>query len=350
MSGEKTEQPTPKRLRDARDKGQVAKSNEVPAASVVMSLALYLIVRGEYIGTKLQVTFNIVFDLAWRPYDEAFGLAVSAVGNCLLSILGPLIPIVVVASLVGNLIQVGVLISFKAAQPKLENLSPAKWFKKTFSKNNLFELIKNIVKITVLGSVVYKLLSSNWKLLSMLPLTTADGLASFFGSTVTTLVLWTASAFSVLAAIDYVWQRFKYTKDNMMTKDEVKREYKEMEGDPLIKSKRRQLHNEMASQSATRSVARAKVLVTNPTHYAVALDYEEGRTPLPVVLAKGEGELALRMIEEAKRAGVPILREAPLARDLFENTTENSYIPKDLIAPVAEVLRWLKTLDGSSGK
>jgi type III secretion protein U len=133
----------------------------------------------------------------------------------------------------------------------------------------------------------------------------------------------------------------------MMTKDEVKREYKEMEGDPHIKGKRRQLQREMASQGAVGSVARAKVLVTNPTRLAVALDYEEGRTPLPIVLAKGEGELARRMVAEAERLGIPVLREVGLARDLFAEAGENAYIPKNLIGPVTEVLKWLKSLEGA---
>jgi type III secretion protein U len=344
LSGEKTEQPTEKRLRDAREKGQVPKSNDVPAAAVVMSLAVYLLFRGRSIGANLLETTETIFSLAWGRFDESFGLAVSAAGSCLLRILGPLIAIIIVASFVSNLVQIGFLFSVKAALPKLENISPAKWFKKTFSKGNVFDLVKNIVKIVVLASVVYKILIANWRALYLIPRSDANGISSLMGSSVLDLVLWTAVAFSLLAAVDFVWQRFKFTKDNMMTKDEVKREYKEMEGDPLIKSKRRQLHQEMASQGAMNSVSKAKVLITNPTHYAVAIDYEEGRTQLPVVLAKGEGELALRMIEEAKRAGVPIFQEAPLARDLFENTTEYSYIPKSLIGPVAEVLRWLKAL------
>ncbi|MDR2366686.1 MAG: type III secretion system export apparatus subunit SctU [Deltaproteobacteria bacterium] len=347
MSGEKTEQPTDKRLRDLREKGQVPKSTEIPSAAVVMSLAMYLIVGGPYIATKLMDTTQTLFNMAWGDFDEVFGLAVLVASNCLLDVVGPLVPIVVLTSAASNLAQVGFLFSVKAAAPKIENLSPGKWFKKTFSKNNLFELLKNIIKVTVLGVVVYKLLMGNWRLLSQLPRSDALGLSSFMASTVLDLVLWTAGAFSFLAAVDFVWQRLKFTKDNMMTKDEVKREYKEMEGDPLIKSKRRQLHQEMASQSAVGSVKNAKVVVTNPTHYAVALDYEEGKTPLPIVLAKGEGELALRMIAEAEREGIPVLREASLARDLFENSTEYAYIPKNLIAPVAEVLRWLKELQGA---
>ena len=129
-----------------------------------------------------------------------------------------------------------------------------------------------------------------------------------------------------------------------MSKDEVKREYKEMEGDPQIKGKRKQLHQEMLSQNTLGNVRKAKVLVTNPTHYAVALDYEKDRTPLPVILANGEGFLAQRMMQVAREEGIPIMRNVPLARSLFENGTENAYIPKDLIGPVAEVLRWVQSL------
>jgi type III secretion protein U len=346
-ASEKTEQPTAKRLRDAREKGQVAKSPEVPAAGVVMCLALYLIVWGGDIGARLLETADAIFSLAYRPYEEVLGLALSLAGNLLLSVLGPLIPIVVAASLMCNLGQVGVLFSAEAALPKLENLSPAKWFKKTFSRHNAFELLKNVVKVIVLGAVVYKLLSRHWAEMFSLSKSSAMGVSIFFGETVIRLVLWTAAAFCVIAAVDFVYQRFKYTKDNMMTKDEVKREYKEMEGDPLIKGKRRQLQREMATQAAVSLVGKAKFLVTNPTRYAVALDYEQGRTPLPLVLAKGEGEMARRMIAEAKRLGIPVLREASLARDLFEMCPEFTYIPKSLIAPVAEVLRWLNSMEGA---
>lgn len=129
-----------------------------------------------------------------------------------------------------------------------------------------------------------------------------------------------------------------------MSKDEVKREYKEMEGDPYIKGKRKQLHRELIAQGAMDNVRKAKVLVTNPTHYAVALDYDKDTTPLPIILAKGEGELARRMIAVAQEEGIPIMRNVSLARNLFENGTENAYIPQDLIRPVAEVLRWVQSL------
>ena len=345
MSEDKTEKPTDKRLRDAREKGQVAKSREVPAAAVVLVLAVYLFWRGPVIASQFKEAAEAIMVLAFLPFEEALGLALSVAGSLFLKILGPLVPMVVVASVLGNLGQIGLLFSLEAAKPKLENLSPGKWFKKTFSKDNLLELLRNIVKVVVLGMVVRRVLGGSWKEMSLLPRSDIQSLSAFLGNLVTGLILWTAAAFAALAAIDFVWQRFKFTKDNMMSKDEVKREYKEMEGDPIIKSRRRQLHQELASQGTLDSVRKSKVLVCNPTHYAVALDYEEGRTPLPIVTAKGEGELARRMIEAAERAGIPVMREASLARDLYDNSTENAYIPKSLIGPVAEVLRWLKSLE-----
>jgi type III secretion protein U len=279
--------------------------------------------------------------------SDLWPLALSLTGYGFLRILGPLVPLVILVSVVSNLAQVGLLLSLKAALPKLENLSPAKWFKKTFSKSNLFDLFKNIVKVAVLIVVVWRVLEVRWGELFVIPLRDIRTMNAIIGSTLDELLMKSAVAFAALAAVDFIYQRFKFAKDNRMSKDEVKREYKEMEGDPLIKSKRRQLHQDLASQNAMGRVKQAKVLVTNPTHYAVALDYEEGRTPLPLILAKGEGELARRMIEVARREGVPILREAALARSLFEEGLENAYIPKSLIGPVAEVLRWVRELNGN---
>ncbi|MDR3205409.1 MAG: type III secretion system export apparatus subunit SctU [Deltaproteobacteria bacterium] len=345
MSQEKTEQPTSKRLRDAREKGQVARSQEVPSAAVVMVTALYFVIRGPYLLDLFEQTAEAVFKVAWTDFNQAYSFCLAIVGLCLLKALGPLIPTVVVVSALSNMAQIGVLVSFQAALPKLENLSPAKWFKKTFSKNNLFELLKSVVKVIVVSTVVWKVISRDWASIMSIPIGNAKSLSKIIGSSLGDMVIYAAVAFAILAIIDFIYQKFKYIKDNMMSKEEVMREYKESEGDPLIKSKRRQLHQEMANQNSVNSVSKAKVLVTNPTHYAVAIDYEEGKNDLPVILSKGEGETAKRMIAEAKRLGVPIMREATLARDLFENGLEYSYIPKDLIEPVAEVLKWLRTLD-----
>ena len=342
---EKTEQPTSKRLREAREKGQIAKSQEVPSAAVVLALAAYLALRGPDIFRIMAEGTTLAFQVGARPWPEALPLLVPALVGGALNIFLPLLALVMFIALAANLAQAGFLFAPKAALPKLENLHPQKWFKKVFSKKGLFELLKNILKVGVLSAVVWQVLAQRWADLLELPRGGLGQLWMLLGLSVRELTLSAAAVFALLAAADYLWQRHSFIKDNMMSKDEVKREYKEMEGDPLIKSKRRQLHQEMASQSAVGRVRQAKVLVTNPDHFAVALDYEEGRTPLPVILAKGEGHLARRMIEEAKRAGVPIMRQVDLARALFRDGSENAYIPKDLLGPVAEVLRWLKTLE-----
>lgn len=345
MSGEKTEQPTAKRLRDAREKGQVAKSQEIPSAAIVLALLLYFVVRAQDVFTRLSEAANLSFSLINQPWEMGLAILVPAVIDTALDIVLPLVVLVIVVSLAANLAQIGFLFSAKAAMPKLENLDPKKWFKKIFSKKGLFELAKNLLKVTLLGVVVWRVLVNHWADLFRIPSGDIRGLWTVLGGTAWDLTVSAVATFAVLAIFDFFWERYQFMKQNMMSKDEVKREYKEMEGDPHIKSRRKQLHQEMASQNAMGKVRRAKVLVTNPTHYAVALDYEEGRTPLPVVLAKGEGELAKRMIAVAREEGIPILQQAPLARALFEEGTENAYIPKDLIGPVAEVLRWLKTLE-----
>ncbi|MDR3159255.1 MAG: type III secretion system export apparatus subunit SctU [Zoogloeaceae bacterium] len=345
MSGEKTEQPTAKRLRDAREKGQVSKSQEIPSAAIVLALLLYFVLRAEAVFTKLSDVTNLSFSTINQPWETGLAMLAPAVIDAALDILLPLVVLVIVVSLVANLAQVGFLFSAQAALPKLENLDPKKWFKKVFSKKGLFEFAKNLLKVALLGVVVWRVLANNWAELFRIPSSDIRGLWKVLGGTTWDLTVSAVAAFTALAILDFFWERYQFMKQNRMSKDEVKREYKEMEGDPHIKSRRKQLHQEMLSQNAMANVRRAKVLVTNPTHYAVALDYEEGRTPLPVVLAKGEGELAKRMIAVAKEEGIPILRQAPLARALFEEGTENAYIPKDLIGPVAEVLRWLKTLE-----
>jgi type III secretion protein U len=250
----------------------------------------------------------------------------------------------VVVGIVANMGQVGVLFAFKAAMPKLENLSPSKWFKKVFSIRNAVDLLKNIIKVTVLAWVVWVVMDDHLKMLFSIPNGNIGHVWQVIGGAAKDLLYSAAGAFCVIAALDYLFQRMQYNKQHMMTKDEVKREYKEMEGDPHIKSKRKHLHQELIAQNSLGNVRKAKVLVTNPTHYAVALDYDKETTPLPVILAKGEGLLALRMMEIAREENIPIMQNVPLARSLFTDGMENAYIPKHLIGPVAEVLRWVQSL------
>ena len=341
---DKTEQPTPKRLRESREKGDVCKSQDIPSALTVLALSVYIVATGRQLLEALLTMMEIPMRLMSETYAEAAPRAAEATFSAALSVVAPIVGIVMAVALIANLGQVGVLFAFKAAMPKLENVSPAKWFQKVFSLKNLVEFLKNIIKVVVLSATVWIVMRDHLPTLFAIQKGTIWTMWEVLGMAVKDLLLMAAGVFCVIAAVDYLFQKWQYNKQHMMSKDEVKREYKEMEGDPQIKGKRKQLHQEMLSQNTLGNVRKAKVLVTNPTHYAVALDYEKDRTPLPVILAKGEGFLAQRMMQVAREEGIPIMRNVPLARSLFENGTENAYIPKDLIGPVAEVLRWVQSL------
>ena len=345
MSDEKTEQPTPKRLREAREKGDVCRSQDIAPALTTLAVGVYLAANAQNIFTLLRDMVSLPMDFMTLPFEEAMAKVVPLVIQSSVMLVAPVVGLVMGVAFVGTLAQTGVLFAVKAAMPKLENLDPKKWFQKVFSMKNLFELVKNLVKVGVLGGVVFFILRTYLPQLFRVPEGGIGAMWSVTGEAVNDLVVTAAGAFCVIAALDYLYQRHKYNQNHMMSKDEVKREYKESEGDPHIKSKRKQLHKEMIAQNSLDNVRKAKVLVTNPTHYAVALDYEKGRTPLPVILAKGEGLLAKRMMDVAKQEGIPIMRNVPLARALFRAGTENAYIPQDLIGPVAEVLRWVQSLE-----
>ncbi len=344
MADEKTEQPTPKRLRDIRQKGQVAKSQDVASSLSVLAIALYLMVMGPDMLLALLDMAHAPIKLLSLPFEEALPQAGAVVWQCSLRLLLPLMGMVLAVVLCANLAQVGVLFAPEAAKPKLENLNPGQWFKKVFSLKNAFELFKNILKVTVLTTAVYIIFSDYLPQLFRIPQSNIGAMWAMLGKASLDLILTSACIFCVLAALDYFFQKWQFTKQNMMSKEEIKREYKESEGDPLIKGKRKQLHQELINQNNLQKVRKAKVLVVNPTHYAVALDYEKDKTPLPIILAKGQGELALRMMEVARQEGIPIMHNVPLARALYAEGTEDSYIPKELIGPVAEVLRWAQGL------
>lgn len=344
---EKTEQPTPKRLRESREKGDICKSQDVVHAATVLVLAVYVTAAAGEVWEKLVTMVNLPMTLINLPYDEALSKASAVVWECAAGIVLPVVGVAMGAAVAALLGQTGFLFAPKAAAPKLENLSPGKWVKKVFSMKNLFELMKNLLKVTVLGLTAWWVLSKFLPTLFEIPRGGTMAMWRVMGEACSELLLVSAGAFAVIAALDYLYQRYKWNTEHMMSIEEVKREYKESEGDPMVKNQRKQLHRELLNQNAVDNVRRAKVLVVNPTHFAVALDYDREKTPLPVILAKGEGNLALRMIEAAKEAGVPVMRNVPLARALYSEGTENGYIPRDLIGPVAEVLRWVQSLDGA---
>lgn len=339
MSQEKTEQPTQRKLDKAREKGEVAKSRELATAAVLLGSVAAIAASAEFIQSKLFATFQLALD------------AVGGVSNTMLTgvlvdgaLLGALAlaPLLLVAAVAGGLatyLQVGPVFSFKKMQPQLERLDPAKGFKNLFTRRQFVELLKTLTKIGIIGYVAWVTLRDHVRGVAGLPaVSNLDTVLGASGSLTTLLFLRVGAAIAAIALLDFFYQRWQFRQDQRMTKDEVKREHRETEGDPHQKQARARVHREILEHATLEEVRRADVLVVNPTHYAVALRYdEEEEQEAPEVIAKGQDHLARRMIDAAQQAGVPIMRDVPLAQSLFELEV-GTEIPEELYEAVAAIL------------
>ncbi|MBV8191978.1 MAG: type III secretion system export apparatus subunit SctU [Alphaproteobacteria bacterium] len=341
---EKTEPPTPKKQREAREKGQVAKSRDLVQA--VLFLALLGVLLGNS-GTVTDLFGKLILlpaDLYSLPFPVAlreFGL--SAIDIALV-ISAPVIGATIIAAIAGNVLQTGFLLAAKALKPDLGKLNPGAQLKNMFSAKSLIEFAKSLVKIIVLTTILYVVVRGGMRDLLYSVTCGLYCVLGVAGRMLNQVVITAGGVFLIVAAADYFLQRSQHMKQLRMSKDEVKREYKEMEGEPLIKSKRKQLHQEIMMEDTRQRVRQSSVLITNPTEIAVAIHYDSEKTPLPVVIAKGEGLLARRMMQIAREEGIPILENIPLARSLHYDAPVDQYIPSSLIEPVAEVLRWVQSL------
>jgi type III secretion protein U len=341
---EKTEQPTAKKIRDAREKGDVAKSKDFTQTVLIVALFGYLVANGENLMADLGKIILLPFPFVNTDFNAAVNVLIDDFAKEVFLFLWPFLLIVLVLGIFSEAVQTGLLISFEALKPSAKKLNVVSNVANIFSKKNLVEFLKSCLKIVVLSVVVYWIVLDSLPLLMHVPYYGMAELGGVFGEIIKILIIKVGLAYGVISLADFAWQRYEYTKKLMMSKDEVKQEYKGMEGDPLIKSQRKQLHQEMLQNDAVQSSRKATVLVTNPTHLAIALRYDEGETPLPLVLAKGEGALAQKMIDAAREAGVPVMQNIPLAHSLFRDAAMNQYIPSELIEPVAEVLKLIKNL------
>ncbi|WP_027185215.1 type III secretion system export apparatus subunit SctU [Desulfovibrio inopinatus] len=346
---EKTEKPTPKKLQDARKKGQIAKSQDIRTAAVMAASICYVWLGWDFMYKEFSEMFHSVFEAMQLPFPENVEFAGPVCLRAYTSITYMLCGVVIVASLASGLGHVGFLLVFSSIAPALKNVNPTGWVKKVFSIKGLFQFCMSILKTLGLGVVLGAVIYSSQMDLFDLSHRGVEGIWAFSQS-----VLWTVGACAILlfvlfAVIDFLFQKQQMTKQLMMSKDEVKREYKEQEGDPEIKAKRRQMAQEIAMSDASAQVRKSSVLVTNPEHLAIALRYNEGKDDLPVVMAKGKGLIARRMREVAEEEGIPIMQNVPLAHDLYEQGRVMDYIPSDLIEPVAEVLVWVREIAAKHG-
>ena len=340
---EKTEDPTPKKLRDARNKGQVAKSKDFTQTVLLIALIGYFIGNGANILEDMMALMVLPAEMYGHPVASMIAPISTEILNRSIGIITPPILIALILGVFAEMIQTGVLFAFEALKPSGKKLNIGANAKNIFSAKNMVEFLKNLLKVGFLSILIYLVVYGAIGDLMMVPPSGLSGVTAILAQTVTQVMIYTAAAYLIVGFFDIAYQRFQHKNQLKMTKDEVKREYKESEGDPHIKGKRKQLHQEMMQNSTIERTRKAKVLVTNPTHIAIALYYEAGETPLPVVISAGEGAVAKRMMEVAEEEGIPIMRNVPLARSLYETATVDQFIPGDLIEPVAEILRWLES-------
>ncbi|WP_252091005.1 type III secretion system export apparatus subunit SctU [Pseudomonas sp. MWU13-3659] len=342
MSAEKTEQPTPKKLRDARKKGQVAKSKEVVSTALILSLVAVIGGFSDYFLRHLGALMLLPESVTHLPFRQAMDLLLEQMLHELLWLTLPFLVTAVVAVVLSHLVQIGFLFSGESIKLDIKKINPVEGAKKIFSVKNLLEFLKSMIKVALLATLVVALLSANLRNLLQMPTCGLGCILPMLGVMLKHLMLVCAIGFIVISVADYGLERWQHRKQLRMSKDEVKREHKEMEGSPEIKHERRRFHRELQSGSMREDVKRSSVIVTNPTHIAVGLRYQPGETPLPLVTLMYTEEQALMIRKIAAEEGVPVLERVPLARALYADGLVDQYIPGELIQPVAEVIRWLQ--------
>ena len=349
MSGEKTEKPTEKRLRDARKKGQVSKSQDLTSALMLLAAVVIFWLGGKIMATNLLQLTQKGIQTAGSfsgefTRERASALLYQAVIDMGV-ILAPLFIFMFIGGILFNYVQIGSLFAFEGVKPDLNKLNPAEGFKQKFLKSKSYielgkTLLKGIITFVVVGLVLYGEIPNIVKLVEQ----PAAMVVAYLFDLILRIGFYVGILFLGLAVGDFFLQRFLFMNQMKMSKQEVKQEYKESEGDPLIKWMRKNLHREILAQSSIAAVKTADVVVVNPTHVAVALKYDKGEMGAPTVVAKGADLIAKQIREIAKKNDVPMMRDIPLARALYEIDID-AEIPEEMYETVAEVLRWVYTLN-----
>lgn len=349
VGGEKTEEATPKKLEDARKKGQVAKSTDLVSAFTLLGFFLTLKVFVSWMGDSFMDVFYAQYSKITDIIQDGFNINTSVVllRNCLISIIVISLPVFLMSFVLGiviNIWQVKWKISAEPLKPKLNKINPIAGFKKIFSKDKIFEFIKSLVKLVILGSVVYVTLEKNWGyIIQFYDLTLSQAIRSI-GSLIIEIGLKISICFLVFALADLFYQKRKFAKEMRMTKQEIKDEYKNTEGDPQIKGKIRQKMREVSRQRMMQAIPEADVVITNPTHLAVAIKYDKDKGSAPIVVAKGADFVAAKIKEVARENDVEIVENKPLARMIYFNVELGEEIPQEMYQMVAEVLAYVYRL------
>jgi len=340
---DKTEPATPKKREDARKKGQVAKSREVSSIAILAAGTIYMFFNATQLihklGANISQTFINIPQIASGDIGIPSYMA-QTIQNFLVLIL-PLLILLLIIALAANLLQAGFLMTVEPLTPDLSKIDPIKGLGKIVSKRSLAEFAKSIFKIIIVGWAVFSTLKNDYTLL--IPLMYQDNIQIFYmlGRICLKVVTRACYVIFVLAVLDYVYQKWEFEQNLKMTKQEVKDEAKQTEGDPMVKGRIRSIQREMARRRMMKEVPKADVVVTNPTHYAIALVYKpEEKMTAPKIIAKGADKIALKIKEIAKEHGIPMVENKPLAQNLYKLDLGQEVPPKFYKA-VAEILAYV---------
>jgi type III secretion protein U len=342
-SGDKTEQPTPKKLQDARKKGQVAKSRDVTSTvTLFAALALALLAVG-YAGSQFLALVELSVGVMHEPFANAAPRLARAALMTLLGLSAAVLVPMAVLGVLTEYLQAGPVFSLDRVSPNLEHMNPVEGVKRMFSMDTLVELAKAVVKAAALLFIGWLAVRAMLPELALLPLVrdaAALGDALAVGSR--HVLVWTLVLFVLLALMDASYQRYSFLKKMRMSHRDIRQEMKDSEGDPHVKQQRRQVHQEWSQRHAAAAARDANVLVVNPTHVAVAIDYDRETCPVPAIAAVGQDEVARAMREAAEEGGVPVVRNVPLARDLLARGEVGELVPPDLFDVIADVVLWAR--------
>ncbi|HOP05796.1 MAG TPA: flagellar biosynthesis protein FlhB [candidate division Zixibacteria bacterium] len=343
---ERTEKATNRRRQKVREEGRVLKSQEVNAAAMLIFGFLTLYALGPYMAAQAQMLMRYTMANAATiaASDPTFATVFSQYVIRFFTIMAPVLTVVVIVALVANVVQVGFRITPKSLEPKFEKLDLVKGFKRLFSARSVVQLGRDLIKLTIVGIVAYKAIDGEFESFFLLPDMTVAQLASAMGKLAIMLGLKVGGIMVVIAVLDYAYQKYEFEKSIRMSKQELKEEHKETEGSPQLKSRVRQIQRQMARQRMMRTVPQADVVVTNPTHLAVALKYDPEEMSAPMVVAKGARLVAQRIKEIARQHNIPVIEDKPLARSLFKLCEIGEVVPEKLFKAVAELLAYVYRL------
>lgn len=349
FDGEKTEDASPKKKQDAREKGQVFQSKEINTAIVLIAVFYGLKTFGNYmlnslLGFTKTMYGNYMFDEGVFT-TEGITLMFYKITITTAIVVLPIAAIALVTGVILSYAQVGFLFTTKPLEPKLSKMNPIEGFKKLFSKKSVVELIKSLIKIFLVGYVIYSYISNEIVNIISLPNANVGGIVAFLGDSVMSIAYRAGLVLFVMAFFDFLFQRWSHNKDLKMSKQEVKEEHKQSDGDPQVKSKIKEKQRQMAMSRMMSEVPEADVIITNPTHYAIAVKYDKEISDAPYVLAKGQDLVAQKIKDIASENEITIVENKPLARTLYAEVEIGQVVPQDLYQAVAEVLAYVYGLN-----